>query len=148
SEPSLRSLVDRSGRIRRYPHHAATETVSGRETLVRPVLVQAPAEILAARTAGESLVKVEISDSPDLDHRSSSCAASCGDSRSGNSGLARIEEVQSKAAGIRVESERIFGVGMGQSRGLRRTGSSPKGMVRLHRTSAHVLQPRSFYPSE
>ena len=33
---------------------------------------------------------------------------------------------------------------MGQSRSFCRTGSSPKGMVRLHRTSDHFVQQRSF----
>ena len=62
----------------------------------------------------------------------------------GNPGLARIEEVQSKAAGIRLESERIFGVGMGQSRSLCRARSSPKGMVGLHRTSDYFLRSGPF----
>ena len=71
------------------------------------------AEILATRIAGESLVKAEILDSPNLDHRSCPRAASCRDSRAGNSGLARVEKIQSKTTGIRLESERIFGIGMG-----------------------------------
>ena len=119
SQSPARLRADERGERGRGPGHAALQTVSRGENVVRAFLDAPAPRILAARVGGEIFFEIAGGNSLQLAARSDAVAAARRHSSARDLRLARSRKAQPEGARPPDQSERLFAVRVGESRDRR-----------------------------